>query len=230
MQRSQPNLRSEASPSTCALECQKTFLPSGSSKGRSSSLQLFSSGRSRSQSVSSGVPLSRRAITVRSNKLLLMFRAMSAGLVTHDCPSMILPSPSEMLMFSVKSVACQWEQQLRIPIEGHTAGLLGDLFVVLRLELLAERCQLVGHDTRIVAYKICIRWSIYAGAGSSIKGRPSPASPPLAFFSFLGFGAFCSAETARFLTPSTAWLTASLTASAMVAVGCRVKSGMRQSI
>lgn len=65
-------------------------------------MQLFSSGRSRSQSVSSGVPLSRRAITVRSNKLLLMLRAMSAGLVSQDLPSMILPSPSDMLMFSAK--------------------------------------------------------------------------------------------------------------------------------
>lgn len=100
MHKSQPNLRSEASPRICALECQKTFLPSGSSNGRSSSLQLFSSGRSRSQRVSSGVPLSRRAITVRSNKLLLMFLAMSAGLVSHDLPSMIFPSPSEMLMSS----------------------------------------------------------------------------------------------------------------------------------
>jgi hypothetical protein len=31
---------------------------------------------------------------------------MSAGLVTHDCPSIILPSPSEMLMFSVAENAC----------------------------------------------------------------------------------------------------------------------------
>jgi hypothetical protein len=140
MQRSQPNLRSEASPRICALECQKTFLPSGSSKGRSSSLQLFSSGRSRSQSVSSGVPLSRRAITVRSNKLLLMFRAMSAGLVTHDCPSIIFPSPSEMLMFSVKEVACQWTDNCACNVRQRTTGFLGDFFVILRLELLAGIC------------------------------------------------------------------------------------------
>jgi hypothetical protein len=100
MQRSQPNLRSDASPRICALECQKTFLPSGSSNGRSSSLQLFSSGRSRSHSVSSGVPLSRRATTVRSNRLLAMLRAISAGLVTHDSPSMFLPSSSVMVIFS----------------------------------------------------------------------------------------------------------------------------------
>jgi hypothetical protein len=141
MQRSQPNLRSEASPRTCALECQKTFLPSGSSNGRSSSLQLFSSGRSRSQSVSSGVPLSRRAMTVRSNRLLLIFRAMSAGLVTHDCPSMILPSPSEMLMFSVKNFERQWRIIcVMLNIEERTAGLLGNFLVVLRLQLLAGSC------------------------------------------------------------------------------------------
>jgi hypothetical protein len=100
MQRSQPNLRSEASPRICALECQKTRLPSGCSKGSSSSLQLFSSGRSRSHSVSASVPLSSRAITVRSNKLLLMPRAISAGLVTHDSPSLMLPSSSVISIFS----------------------------------------------------------------------------------------------------------------------------------
>jgi hypothetical protein len=139
IQRSQPNRRSDASPRMCALECQKTFLPSGSSKGRSSSLQLFSSGRSRSQSVSSGVPLSRRAMTVRSNKLLLMPRAMSAGLVTHDCPSMIFPSPSEMLMFSVRQSALA-TVNCAISVKKRTAGLLGDFFVVLCLQLLAGAC------------------------------------------------------------------------------------------
>lgn len=107
MHRSHPNLRSEASPRICALECQKTFLPSGSSNGRSSSLQLFSSGRSRSHSVSSGVPLSKRATTVRSNRLLEMFRAMSAGLVDHDSPSTILPSSSVIVIFSVARAISQ---------------------------------------------------------------------------------------------------------------------------
>ena len=113
MHRSHPNLRSEASPRICALECQKTFLPSGSSKGKSSSLQLFSKGRSRSHSVSSGVPLSRRATTVRSNRLFAMFRAMSAGLVTHDSPSMFLPSSSVMVIFSVRrDVSVRWVRGL----------------------------------------------------------------------------------------------------------------------
>jgi hypothetical protein len=140
MHRSHPNLRSEASPRICALECQKTFLPSGSSKGRSSSLQLFSNGRSRSQSVSSGVPLSSRAITVRSNKLLLIFRAMSAGLVTHDCPSIILPSPSEMLIFSVQPHVLV-NSQSRMCCEGRTAGLLCNFLVILCFEFLAGRSQ-----------------------------------------------------------------------------------------
>jgi hypothetical protein len=139
MHRSHPNLRSEASPKMCALECQKTFLPSGSSNGRSSSLQLFSRGRSRSHRVSSGVPLSRRATTVRSNRLLEMFRAMSAGLVTHDSPSMFLPSSSVMVIFSVtranESVLCKG-----VPFRSNerTAGLLGDLFVVLCLQFFTE--------------------------------------------------------------------------------------------
>jgi hypothetical protein len=107
MHRSQPNLRSEASPRTCALECQKTRLPSGCSNGRSSSLQLFSSGRSRSHSVSPSDPLSRRAMTVRSNKLLLIPRAMSAGLVTQDSPSLMLPSSSVISIFSICAYAGQ---------------------------------------------------------------------------------------------------------------------------
>jgi hypothetical protein len=135
MQRSQPNLRSDASPRICALECQKTFLPSGSSNGRSSSLQLFSSGRSRSHSVSSGVPLSRRAITVRSNKLLLMPRAISAGLVSQDLPSIIFPSPSEMLMFSVQMLVEHSCANYRKEL---TAWLLGNFLVILCLELLTE--------------------------------------------------------------------------------------------
>jgi len=109
MQRSQPNLRSDASPRICALECQKTRLPSGCSNGRSSSLQLFSSGRSRSHSVSASVPLSSRAITVRSNKLLLMPRAISAGLVTHDSPNLMLPSSSVISIFSICAYAGQRE-------------------------------------------------------------------------------------------------------------------------
>jgi hypothetical protein len=100
MQRSQPKRRSEASPRMCALECQNTLLASGSSKGRSSSLQLFSNGRSRSHSVSSDVPLSRRAITVFSYRLLLMFCAMLAGLVSHDLPAMVLPSGSVIVISS----------------------------------------------------------------------------------------------------------------------------------
>jgi hypothetical protein len=100
MHRSQPNRRSEASPRICALECQKTFLPSGCSKGSSSKRQLLSSGRSRSHNVSLSVPLSIRAITVRSNKLFAMPRAISAGLVTHDSPIMILPSSRVMSIFS----------------------------------------------------------------------------------------------------------------------------------
>jgi hypothetical protein len=109
MQRSQPNLRSDASPRICALECQKTFLPSGSSNGRSSSLQLFSKGLSRSHSVSSGVPLSNRATTVRSNRLFAMFRAMSAGLVTQDSPSMFLPSSRVIVIFSARrNVSVLW--------------------------------------------------------------------------------------------------------------------------
>lgn len=100
MHKSQPNRRSEASPRMCALECQKTFLPSGSSKSRNSNWQLFSSGRSRSHSVSFSVPLSKRAITVRSNKLLAIPLAMSAGLVTHDCPTITFPSGSVILICS----------------------------------------------------------------------------------------------------------------------------------
>lgn len=107
MQRSQPNLRSDASPRICALECQKTFFPSGWSNGKSSRRQLFSNGRSRSQSVSESVPLSRRAMTVRSNRLLLIPRAISAGLVTHDSHSMILPSSRVICIFSVCKQAGQ---------------------------------------------------------------------------------------------------------------------------
>lgn len=73
-----------------------------------------------------------------------------------------------------------------------------------------------------------------AGAGSSINGRPSPASP-LAFFSFFGFGAlfpfcsaFCSADTASSFTPSTAELTASLTASAMLLLLSSLKHAGRK--
>jgi hypothetical protein len=77
-------------------------------------------------------------MTVRSNRLLLIFRAMSAGLVTHDCPSMILPSPSEMLMFSVKNFERQWRIScVMLNIEERTAGLLGNFLVVFRLQLLA---------------------------------------------------------------------------------------------
>ena len=41
---------------------------------------------------------------MRSNRLLLMPRAISAGLVTHDSPSMSFPSPSVMVIFSVRDV------------------------------------------------------------------------------------------------------------------------------
>lgn len=135
MQRSQPNLRSDASPRICALECQKTLLPSGCSNGRSSSLQLFSSGRSRSHSVSSGVPLSRRAMTVRSNRLLLIFRAISAGLVTQDWPAIVLPSSSVIVMSSMRHHFCQYVT-LECQSGNCTARLLGDFLVVLGLKLL----------------------------------------------------------------------------------------------
>jgi hypothetical protein len=59
-----------------------------------------------------------------------------------------------------------------------------------------------------------------------MSGRPSASPLPLAFFSFFGLEALCSAEIARFLTPSTACATVSLTASAMFVSGGRVESGV----
>jgi hypothetical protein len=151
MQRSQPNLRSEASPRMCALECQKTFLPSGSSNGSSSSLQLFSSGRSRSQSISSGVPLSSRAMTVFSNRLLLMLRAISAGLVSHDFPAMVLPSWSVTV---ISSGDCVSEGHPRVCRREHTAGLLGNLLVVLCLEFLARDLLAQGPEEHLAKLTI----------------------------------------------------------------------------
>ena len=163
-------------------------------------------------------------MTVRSKRLLLMPRAMSAGLVTHDSPSMILPSPSVTVIFSV----CELLRQRLVarPMQSaveRTAGLLRDFLVVLGLEFLAgARQRLIGVDPQ-PTHKILTLWSMKAGTGSSMRGRPL-SSPPF-FFSFLGFAAlgafsstFFSAETARSLTPSTTWFTVSLTASAMFAV------------
>jgi hypothetical protein len=74
-------------------------------------------------------------MTVRSNKLLLMPRAMSAGLVTHDCPSMIFPSPSEMLMFSEGHSSLATDN-CALSVEKRTAGLLRDFLVVFCLQFL----------------------------------------------------------------------------------------------
>ena len=59
-----------------------------------------------------------------------MPRAMSAGLVTHDSPSMILPSPSVTVIFSV----CELLRQRLVarPMQSaveRTAGLLRDFLV-----------------------------------------------------------------------------------------------------
>lgn len=99
MHRLQPNRLSEASPKICALECQNTFFPRSSSNDRSSNLQLDSRGRSKSHNCSAS-PFNL-ATTVRLNRLFEMPFAISAGVVSHAVPSLMLPSAKVIVIGSL---------------------------------------------------------------------------------------------------------------------------------
>lgn len=98
MHKEHPKRRSQASPKTWAELCQNTFLPSGWLKSSSSSLQLPSNGRSRSQSFS--LSPSSLATTVRLYRELEIPLAISPGVVSHAVPSFTEPSGMVMEMGS----------------------------------------------------------------------------------------------------------------------------------